>query len=264
MHNPGIRHDRRTPTGSASVSLTSHDAEISETEIPVYRYRDSGIVMSLNVVPAELGKPLEVYVVFSCAGVSPFTSYEDIRSGRAGPIRRVSLHSDRSGMADDDSVDEHDILRAGTAERTTTTFSDNSATSPASSSPSGAAGGEGSAPKCPERVMLSFRLLLKFSLYTGDDLETIGDVSSRVVLQKENNFNQIFRFTSNNYLRRSTFPVSEFVRATVMATDHSSDPNRDIVLFGSHCGTLSLPTLNVLSNRYATLSNCTIYHISIS
>jgi len=200
------------PPGATAARRLPHLTDPEDSEIPIYRYVDSGIAMSLNVVPTQAGKPLDVYLVFSCTGKSDIESYEAIRTGTANPHRHIIMQHDERGSRDSSSS-------------------------------------SGTNAECPEKVMISFRLLLRFADYTGREGEVIGDMSGRVVLRPENQHHQIFKFTSNDYLSKAAFPVPEFVRATVMATDHSTSPDRDIVLFGSHTGLITFGAVELTPSK---------------
>lgn len=102
---------------------------------------------------------------------------------------------------------------------------------------------------CPEIALVSFRLMLNYADYSGKDYESIADVKANVVLRASNNHFKSFRFVSKDYLAKATFPISDYVRATVMATDHSTDPDRDIVMFGSQSVQLLPPRVELNPSR---------------
>ncbi len=114
---------------------------------------------------------------------------------------------------------------------------------------------------CPDISLVSFRLILKFSDYAGQEYETIADVKANVVLRSSNNHFKSFRFISKDYLSKAAFPISDYVRATVMATDHSTSPDKDIVLFGVQSAQLLPPKIQLVANRTTVATGAALENI---
>lgn len=73
---------------------TQHDCSRGghPSHVPVYNSSESGVTMSVNIIDIEVGKPIEVFVVFSCIGANSSSTNETNEStnsttfnARSGP-----------------------------------------------------------------------------------------------------------------------------------------------------------------------------------
>jgi hypothetical protein len=212
----GIEAARAAAAARSATDAADVAVDAAREEVAVYHYTESGVSMAINIPAVRLGEPLVAFVNFACK--SHTEDFDSSLRARDRATRHVTLSGD-------------DAAEPVTAARTNST--------------------EG-LPRCPEEVDVSFRLVLAFSNYNGAELDVIGDVNARVKLHAENGHFKSFRFVSNDYWTKlQQWPVTNYVRATVMATDHSTGAaqRRDVLFFGSQSMQFVEPKVELYANR---------------
>jgi len=192
---------------------TSPGVSTDREELAVYHYAESGVSMSINIPPVRVGEPAVAFVNFACK--SHTAHFEDSLRATDRATGHITLR-------------ERDAVTASRINKTD------------------------GIPRCAETVDVSFRLVLAFSNYIGAELDVIGDVEAKVQLNAANGHFKSFRFVSNDYWTKlQEWPITDYLRATVMATDHSSGAaqNRDVLFFGSQSMQFIPPKVELYASR---------------
>jgi hypothetical protein len=200
--------------------------EEGDSEVALYQYDNTGVAMSIVVPPVELGKPLELYLNFACEAQTDSFKSQLKRKDLSTKVVTLNVNARTDKIVTDDiETEDDDVLGMTSVDDII---------------------------ECPSIAAISFHLELQLTDYTTRSLGKIADVEGQIVLKQYNGYFESYRIIVNDYVEKALShsksldeTIPEYVRAIVMATDHSTDPNVDIIMVAERKSMILMPKLMI-------------------